>query len=75
MKERFEIFNEVAKLTEEQKQEESKKPYKNFMIVEDGSVDTDELIAEMERTNPEIKVIVYRQGAVPPILINLPAQK
>lgn len=37
---------------------------KRFLIVEDGSVDTDNLIEEMENNN--IKVIVYRQGANKP---------
>lgn len=59
------------KLVEEQKREESQKPYKKFMFVEDGSVDTDTLIAEMERTNPEIRIIVYRQGANKPEFLDL----
>lgn len=44
------------------------KPFKKFMYVEDGSVDTDELIETLEQTNPEIKVIVYRQGADRPYM-------
>lgn len=35
---------------------------------EDGSVDVDELSNDLFITNPEIKVIVYRQGSNPPIL-------
>ena len=61
-------------LKEEQRQKEIKErnemPIKKFMYIEDGSVDTDELIAELERTNPEIRVIVYRQGSQPPMLID-----
>lgn len=63
------LVNEIRiKLVEEQKLEESKKPIKKFMYIEDGSVDTDTLINELERTNPEIRVIVYRQGSNPPAL-------
>lgn len=58
-------------LVEEQIREESKRPYKKFMFVEDGSVDADELVLEMERTNPEIRVIVYRQGANRPELLDI----
>ena len=47
------------------------KPYKKFMFVEDGSIETDELIFELEKTNPEIKVIVYRMGARQPELIEI----
>ena len=42
-------------------------PKTKFLYVEDGSVDVDELSEELFRTNPEIKVIVYRQGSCPPI--------
>lgn len=42
-----------------------------FMYIEDGSVDTDELIVELGRTNPEIKVIVYRHGSQPPKLFDV----
>ena len=44
------------------------KPIKKFLFIEDGSVDTDELIAELENRNPEIKVVVYRQGSHIPVL-------
>ena len=38
-----------------------------FMFVEDGSIkETD--IKEIKRRNPEIKVIVYRQGSPAPII-------
>lgn len=39
---------------------------KNILYVEDGSVDIDEL---KESLNEETKIIVYRQGAAVPILI------
>ena len=38
-----------------------------FMFVEDGSIkETD--IKEIKRRNPEIKVIIYRQGSPAPIV-------
>lgn len=40
--------------------------FKNIIYVEDGSVDVDELIEELDETT---KVIIYRQGSKPPILI------
>ena len=45
-------------------------PIKKFIFVEDGSVDTDELEESLYRRNPEIKMIVHRQGSMPPMLIN-----
>lgn len=39
---------------------------KNIIYVEDGSVDIDELIDALDETT---KVIVYRQGSKPPILV------
>ena len=41
-----------------------------FMFVEDGSIkETD--IKEIKRRNPEIKVIIYRQGSPAPIIHEL----
>lgn len=45
-------------------------PIKKFLVIEDGSVDTDELIKDLELKNPEIKVVVFRQGAMQPQLID-----
>ena len=39
---------------------------KNFIYVEDGSIDVDELTDDLDETT---KVIVYRQGSKPPILV------
>lgn len=55
----------------EQEKENWHRPYKKFMFVEDGSVDIDNLIEEMEVKHPEIKVIVYRQGANKPEFLDL----
>ncbi|MDE6399133.1 MAG: hypothetical protein K2L51_07415 [Clostridiales bacterium] len=46
-------------------------PYEKFLLIEDGSVDLDELKEELEKTNPEIKIIVYRQGSVRPLLVDI----
>lgn len=47
------------------------KPYKKFLFVEDGSIEWEELQIELEKTNPEIKLIVYRQGSKMPDLIDI----
>ena len=46
-------------------------PVKKFMFVEDGSVDVDDLEERLSTTNPEVKVVVYRQGGLPPVLRDL----
>lgn len=43
-------------------------PVKKFLFVEDGSVDSDELTERLADTNPEIKVVIYRQGSARPQL-------
>lgn len=44
------------------------KKIKKFLFIEGGSV-LSETVEEVERRNPEIKVIIYRQGAAAPILV------
>ena len=51
------------------------KPYKKFLFIEDGSIDSDSLELELVNTNPEIKIIFYRQGSRPPELINIKRRK
>lgn len=46
-------------------------PIKKFLFVEDGSVDMEELGESLSQTNPEIKIIVYRQGSAMPCLRDL----
>nr|DAN09195.1 MAG TPA: hypothetical protein [Caudoviricetes sp.] len=43
---------------------------KQFLFVEDGSVDTDELGRQLGN-NPEIAIVVYRQGSTPPQLVDV----
>lgn len=38
-----------------------------FMSIEDGSIDLAD-IRDLKKRNPEIKVIVYRQGSVCPVI-------
>lgn len=54
----------------ELKKAKIKKPtrIKKFLFVEDGSVGFDALKERLE-SNPEIAVVVYRQGSVPPQLV------
>lgn len=42
-------------------------PVEQFLFIEDGSIDLTKL-KDLKRRNPEIKIVVYRQGSVPPIL-------
>lgn len=43
---------------------------KKFLFIEDGSVDTDDL-GERLASNPEIAIVIYRQGSQPPQLVDL----
>ena len=54
--------------------EHQPKPYQKIMFVEDGSVDVDALVEELAETNPEIKIVVYRQGSNKPTLIDAKEQ-
>ena len=38
-----------------------------FLFIEDGSIDLKKL-KDLKIRNPEIKIVVYKQGSVPPIL-------
>ena len=45
--------------------------YKKILLVEDGSVDIDSLSKDLAQCNPEIKIIVYRQGSPCPQIIDI----
>ena len=47
------------------------KPYKKFLLIEDGSVDLETLSEDLQEKNPEIRIIVYRQGSAIPQLLSL----
>ena len=42
-------------------------PVGQFLFIEDGSIDLTKL-KDLKRRNPEIKIVVYRQGSATPIL-------
>lgn len=48
----------------------SDKPIEQFMFVEDGSLKEKD-IKEIKRRNPEVKIVVYRQGSPAPIIHDL----
>ena len=54
------------------KKEAFNKRIEKFLFVEDGTVDVDELTETLSKKNPEIYVVVYRQGGRQPELINNP---
>lgn len=63
------FIDEIRARDEQEKESERlKKPIKNFLFVEDGSVDCKELTDILGVKNPEIKVVVYRAGAREPEL-------
>ena len=41
-----------------------------YWLIEDGSVDVDELQQFIDENNLKIKIIIYRQGAIKPELKN-----
>ena len=47
---------------------------KKFLFIEDGSVDMDDL-GKCLAGNPEIAVVVYRQGSSPPQLVDIKTGK
>lgn len=67
------IIQEDMKREQFAKEEKERwhKPYKKFLIIEDGSVDLDNLEEDFEAKHPEIKIIVYRQGANKPEFLDL----
>ena len=63
------IEDKFARVEQEKEIEKLKRPIEKFLFVEDGTVDTDELIETLSIKNPEIHVVVYRQGGRPPELM------
>ena len=62
----------IAEQDKEKRMSEEKllTPIQKFLFIEDSSVDIDELKDKLYYSNPEIKVVVYRQGCNPPKLID-----
>lgn len=46
------------------------KPFKKILYIEDGSVNLN-YIEHLNITNPDILIIIYRQGSAQPVLINI----
>lgn len=63
--------NEGVKTVSRDEDCEQKKPYTKFLFVEDGSVDTGSLEKDLRKKNPEIKIVVYRQGAAMPQIVDI----
>lgn len=61
----------TGSLRELNEMEKASIPVQKFIFVEDGSVDANELIETLAESNPEIKVVVYRQGAATPELVEV----
>lgn len=62
--------NDGVKTVSDDEDCEQKKPYTKFLFVEDGSV-LAETIRDIEERNPEIKTVVYRQGAAMPQIVDI----
>ena len=46
------------------------KPYKKILYVEGGSVDP-RFLQTLRAANPEILMIIYRKGSIPPTLVDI----
>lgn len=68
-------LNDSVKTVSQSRNRNPKQPYTKFLFCEDGSVDTDALEKDLRKHNPEIKVVVYRQGANAPQLVDIKEQK
>ena len=68
-------LNESVKTVSQSRNRKPIQPYTKFLFCEDGSVDTDSLEKDLRKKNPEIKVVVYRQGAQMPQLVDIKEQK
>jgi hypothetical protein len=64
------IRDSLARVEQAKIIEQERRPIEKFLFVEDGTVDTDELIGTLSIKNPEIHVVVYRQGGRPPEIIH-----
>lgn len=67
--------NDGVKTVSQSRNRKPKQPYTKFLFIEDGSVDTDSLEKDLRKHNPEIKIVVYRQGATMPQLVDIKEQK
>lgn len=68
-------LNDGVKTVSKSRNRKPKQPYTKFLFIEDGSVDTDPLEKDLRKKNPEIKTVVYRQGANAPQLVDIKESK
>lgn len=45
-----------------------------ILLVEDGSIDVDDLAMFIDEHNLKIKIVVYRAGSIPPRFLNQPEE-
>ena len=56
----------IKGVREMRKQKQLKKQEYKILLVEDGSVDVDDLEQFIDEHNLKIKVVIYRAGSIPP---------
>lgn len=61
---------EIARLKDENKQLHTNAEEPKILLVEDGSIDFDDLAMFIDEHDLKIKIVVYRQGSVPPRFLN-----
>lgn len=59
------LFTETKRPKKPRKPEEIK-----ILLVEDGSIDVDDLAMFIDEHDLKIKIVVYRAGSVPPCFLN-----
>ena len=59
----------MKKLFIKRKEHEEHEDYK-ILLVEDGSIDLDDLAMFIDEHDLKIKIVVYRAGSVPPCFLN-----
>ena len=64
----------MKKLFIKRKEHEEHEDYK-ILLVEDGSIDIDDLAMFIDEHDLKIKIVVYRAGSVPPCFLNEPENK
>ena len=64
----------MKKLFTKRKEPEEHEDYK-ILLVEDGSIDIDDLAMFIDEHDLKIKIVVYRAGSVPPCFLNEPENK
>ena len=67
----LELVEETRSESDQSINADPPKPIKKLLFVEDGSVDVDTLTSVLEDHNPDIYVVVYRQGSRPPFLTDI----